>query len=137
MIPKFDGYADKVRESFANQEMMQTLGAKLIEVSPGEVHIEAEVTDGLRQQHGYAHAAMTFGLGDSAAGYAALSLMPADCEVLTVEMKINLMAPAQGTLVAIGHVVRPGNRVMVVNAEIWSGYEQVALMQGTMIAVRE
>lgn len=136
MTPKFEGYADKIRASFAQQEMMQTFGARLVSVDPGEVIISAAVTSGLQQQHGYAHAALTFGLGDSAAGYAALSLMPEEAEVLTVEMKINLLAPAKGDLVAEGRVVRPGNRLLVVAAEVWSGDDQVALLQGTMIAVR-
>lgn len=133
MTPSFDGYATKIAASFAAQDMMQTFGARLVSVDPGEVRIDARVRPGLRQQHGVAHAALTFGIGDSAAGYAALSLMPEDSEVMTVEMKINLLAPAEGTLLAIGRVVRPGRRIMVVTSEVWSGDIQVALLQGTMI----
>ncbi|MEM1387130.1 MAG: PaaI family thioesterase [Pseudomonadota bacterium] len=115
--------------------MMQTFGARLTRIEPGAVTIEAEVADGLRQQQGFGHAALTFGLGDSAAGYAALSLMAAADEVLTVEMKINLLAPTKGTLRAEGRVIRPGKRLIVVSSTVWSGTTQVALLQGTMIPV--
>jgi len=135
VTPAFAGYAEKVRASFAKQDMMRTFGARLVSVDPGCVRIEAPVGPGLTQQHGVAHAALTFGLGDSAAGYAALTLMPEPAEVMTVEMKINLLAPADGTLLAVGRVVRPGRRIMVVSAEVWSGETQVALLQGTMIPV--
>ncbi|MDJ0825130.1 MAG: PaaI family thioesterase [Rhodobacter sp.] len=120
---------------------MRTLGAELVRVEAGAVEIVAPVLDEMRQQHGFAHAAVSFALGDSAAGYAALSLMEGPDEVLTVEMKINLLAPAQGArLHAKGHVVRPGRRLVVVGAEVWAetdgGAVQVALLQGTMIPVR-
>ena len=138
--PRFAGYADKVRASFARQDMMRTLGAELVRVAPGEVEIAAPVLPEMRQQHGFSHAAVTFALGDSAAGYAALSLMDKTDEVLTVEMKINLLAPASGTrLVAKGHVIRPGRRLVVVGAAVFAedagGGTQVALLQGTMIPV--
>lgn len=126
-----------IHESFATQTMMQTLGATLTKIAPGEVEISAPVQDNSRQQHGVAHAALTFAIGDTAAGYAALSLMSAEAEVMTVEMKINLMAPGSGDLVATGRVLRPGRRLMVVAAEVWGdsakGRVQVAALQGTMI----
>jgi len=139
--PRFDGYAAKIRDSFARQEMMRTLGAELTSVAPGDVVITAPVLPEMRQQHGFAHAAVTFAIGDSAAGYAALSLMDEDAEVLTVEMKINLLSHAAGKrLIAQGHVVRPGRRLVVVGATVFAQDEdgaqtQVALLQGTMIPV--
>ncbi|WP_172292517.1 PaaI family thioesterase [Pseudoruegeria sp. HB172150] len=141
MNPRFAGYEAKLHDSFDRQAMMTLLGARLSAVSPGEVEITAPVLDTTRQQHGYAHAAVSFALGDTAAGYAALSLMEEEDEVLTVEMKINLLSPATGTsLIAKGKVIRPGKRIVVVNAEVWAEAggtsKQVALLQGTMIPVR-
>jgi uncharacterized protein (TIGR00369 family) len=132
--PRFDGYAAKVRASFARQAMMATFGAELRDVAPGRVEIAARVGEGLTQQHGVAHAALTFGIGDSAAGYAALTLLDEAAEVMTAEMKVNLLAPAAGPeLLAVGEVVRPGRRLVVVTASVWSGETRVALMQGTMV----
>lgn len=140
MKARFPGFEAKVRDSFSRQALMATLGARLARVEAGRVEIAAPVLDAVRQQHGFAHSAVSFALGDSAAGYAALSLMEAPDEVLTVEMKINLLAPAEGDrLVAMGRVIRPGRRLVVVGAEVWAetGGErvQVALLQGTMIPV--
>ncbi len=139
--PRFAGYAAKIRDSFARQDMMRTLGAELASVAPGEVVITAPVLPEMRQQHGFAHAAVTFAIGDSAAGYAALSLMDEEAEVLTVEMKINLLAPAAGRrLIAKGHVIRPGRRLVVVGATVLAEDDtetqtQIAVLQGTMIPV--
>ncbi len=135
---RFDGYAEKVRRSFDQQSLMQTFGARLHSIEPGACTIAAPILCGLRQQHGFAHAGLTFALGDSAAGYAALSLMPEETEVLTVEMKINLLAPAKGELlVAKGRVIKPGRRLIIVGAEVFAcdnGKDvSVALLQGTMI----
>ena len=120
--------------------MMTTLGAKLHSLEEGAVSISAPILPGSLQQHGAGHAGLTFAIGDSAAGYSALSLMGADAEVMTAEMKINLLSPAVGDLlIARGRVVKPGRRLIVVTAEVWaqSGEEekQVALLQGTMITV--
>ena len=130
--------ADEIAASFAAQGMMATLGAELVEAGSGRVVIAAPIRAEVGQQHGFAHAALAFALGDSAAGYAALSLMPEGAEVLTVEMKINLLAPAAGErLVATGEVVKAGRRVSVVKAEVLAeaegGRRLVALLQGTMI----
>jgi len=100
----------------------------------------ANVAPHVLQQHGVAHAGLTFAIGDSAAGYAALTMMPPDQEVMTVEMKINLVAPARGPLlVADGRVCRAGRRLSVVQAEIRGGDADdaplVAVLQGTMIPV--
>ncbi|MFN3953604.1 MAG: PaaI family thioesterase [Pararhodobacter sp.] len=120
--------------------MMQTLGAALVQAGEGVCVIRAPILPGVRQQHGAAHAGLAFTLGDSAAGYAALSLLPVDQEVMTVEMKVNLLAPAIGDAVeARGEVVRAGRRLSIVRAEVWAitGDERksIALMQGTMIPV--
>jgi uncharacterized protein (TIGR00369 family) len=131
----------RVRDSFARQSMMTTLGALLLDVTAGRCRIAAPILPGSRQQQGYGHAALTFALGDTAAGYAALSLLPADREVLTAEIKINLLAPAIGErLVAEGRVIKPGRRLVVVQSEVWSetggDRRQVALLTGTMVPVR-
>ncbi len=126
----------RIRESFARQTMMQTFAASLTEIATGMCRITAPVSPGALQQHGYGHAALTFALGDTAAGYAALSVVPEGQEVLTAEIKINLLAPARGAeLSAVGRVIKPGRRLVVVSAEVHAGETLVALMQGTMIPV--
>ncbi|MYM54875.1 PaaI family thioesterase [Thalassovita mangrovi] len=132
---------DRIKSSFEAQAMMQTLGARLISAGGGECVIEAPILPGSRQQHGYGHAGLTFAIGDSAAGYAALSVMPEGHEVLTSEIKINLLAPAKGDLlIARGKVIKPGRRLIVVTSEVFArdgGEEkQIALMQGTMVPVQ-
>ena len=134
-------YELRIRDSFARQSMMQTLGACLSSIQSGAVEIEAPILDGSRQQQGFAHAGLTFAIGDSAAGYAALTLMAADQEVLTTEMKINLLAPGQGeTLVARGRVIKPGRRLMVVQSDVYAVQDNaerhIAMLVGTMIPVK-
>ncbi|MFW8596192.1 PaaI family thioesterase [Cribrihabitans neustonicus] len=130
----------RIRESFARQSMMQTFGAGLERVSEGQVVIGAPILPGSRQQHDVAHAALSFALGDTAAGYAALTVMPADQEVMTAEIKINLLAPGAGErLRATGRVLKPGRRLVVVSAEVHAlsaGEEKlIAVLQGTMVPV--
>ncbi len=132
--------AAKLRESFSRQGMMATFGAEIVEIAPGGVVVSAPILGLARQQHGFGHAALTFALGDTAAGYAALSLMPLASEVLTVEMKINLIAPAAGDrLIATGRVARAGRRLTVVTAEVEAEADgrrkTVAILQGTMLPV--
>jgi uncharacterized protein (TIGR00369 family) len=131
---------NRIRNSFASQTMMQTLGAEITDVGQGSVTITAPILPGSRQQHGVAHAALSFAIGDSAAGYAALTQMPEDSEVMTAEMKINLLAPGAGDyLRATGKVIKPGRRLVIVTAEVHAitGSEEklVALLQGTMVPV--
>ena len=134
MKATYHGYEEKAKASFSAQSLMTGFGAVLEEVTPGRCVISAPVGPGVRQQHGHAHAGLTFALGDSAAGYAALSLMPEEAEVLTVEMKINLLAPTSGErLVAVGEAVRAGRRLSVVRAEVKAQDRAVAVLQGTMI----
>ncbi|NVO26660.1 PaaI family thioesterase [Donghicola sp. C2-DW-16] len=129
----------RLRASFAQQSMMQTIGAELTSVADGTVTITAPVGDGVRQQQGFAHGGMLFSIGDSAAGYAALTTQPEGTEVMTIEMKINYLAPAAGQLEAVGRVIKAGRRMVVVAADIWADdgtrRRQVAMMQGTMIPV--
>ncbi len=128
----------RITESFDKQSLMRTLGAQLDSVAAGQVVISAPILEGTRQQHGFAHAALTFALGDSAAGYSALSVMPEGYEVLTAEIKINLLAPGKGDrLRATGRVLKAGRRLVVVAADVYAideGREVlIAVLQGTMI----
>ena len=133
---------NRMRDSFARQTMMQTLDAQLVSIAPGRCVIRAPIVDHLRQQHGAAHAGLAFTLGDTAAGYAALSVMGEETDVMTVEMKINLLSPALGeALEAVGQVMRAGKRLTVVTAEVFAlqgeTRKSVALLQGTMIPVAQ
>lgn len=130
----------RIHASFARQGLMQTFQAQITSVGEGRCVIEAPILPLAMQQHDAAHAGLTFALGDSAAGYAALTLMPEGQEVMTVEMKINLLSPAVGDrLVATGEVVRAGRRLTIVRAEVEAitgdKRRTVAILQGTMIPV--
>jgi uncharacterized protein (TIGR00369 family) len=104
----------RVRDSFARQGAMGTLGAELAEVASGLVMIELPIEPRLSQQDGFLHAGVVVAALDSACGYSALTLMPDDAEVLTVELKVNLLAPAAGDrLVAKGEVLRAGRTLIV------------------------
>ena len=132
--------AAKVRESFARQGLMATLGAKIIGLEPGTCRIAAPVRAETGQQQGFAHAGLTFSIGDSAAGYAALTLMPEEAEVMTAEMRIHLLRPGGGErLVAEGRVVKPGRRLMVVATDVYAEdggkRSHVAMLTGTMVPV--
>ena len=131
----------KIQSSFDAQSMMATLKASLVHVSMGQVVITAPILEGSRQQHGFAHAGMTFAMGDSAAGYAALSVMALEDEVLTAEMKINLIAPARGDIMrATGRVIKPGRRLVVVGADVHmvtdNSESLIAVLQGTMVPIQ-
>ena len=135
-----DNNAEKINASFQAQTMMQTLGARLTGVSKGCVEIQAPILPGSQQQHGFAHAGLTFAIGDSAAGYAALSVMPPDHEVLTSEMKIHLLSPGRGAvLIARGRVIKPGRRLVVVQADVYARTNDeevhIAMLTGTMVPV--
>lgn len=131
---------DRIETSFAAQNLMQTFGASLTRINEGTVEITAPILPGSLQQQGYGHAGLTFSIGDSAAGYSALTTMPDGYEVLTAEMKINLLAPAKGDrLIARGRVIKPGRRLVVVAADVFAftaGNEtHIAALQGTMVPV--
>lgn len=129
----------RVRDSFARQAFMGLLGASLHRVAPGEVDVELAWRADLLQQHGYLHAGVTTAIADSACGYAALSLMPADAAVLSVEYKVNMLAPAKGRrFLAQGRVVKSGRTVTVVRGEVLAFDDQgkarpVLVLLGTMI----
>lgn len=131
----------RVRESFARQTYMATLGAELARVSAGEVTIVLPVREALSQQHGSVHAGAVASVLDSAAGYAALTLMPAGAAVLSVEFKVNLLAPAVGERIeARARVVRSGRTLSVCTADAVAidaaGAERlVATLQGTMMCL--
>src|SRR5688500_12604312 len=117
--PSDPDFAARVRDSFGRQGAMAHLGARLADVAPGACTIELPYRPELSQQDGFFHAGVITTIADSAAGYAAFTLMPAQARVLTVELKINLMAPAAGELaIARGMVQRAGRTLTVVQAEV-------------------
>ncbi|MDO5648914.1 PaaI family thioesterase [Paracoccus sp. (in: a-proteobacteria)] len=131
---------ERIQASFDQQSFMTSIGARLTDVAQGRVTIECTAGPGFSQQQGFAHAALTFAIGDSAAGYAALTVAPPDHEVLTSEIKINLLAPAKGHLIAEGRVIKPGRRLIVVASDVWAVGDDgarihVAMMQGTIVPV--
>ena len=135
------GYEARVRASFARQRVMGTIGAKLARVAPGEVDIEIAFREDLTQQHGYLHAGVVAAVVDSACGYAALTLADAGAEVVSVEFKLNLLAPAVGErFVARARVRRAGRRVTVCAGDLFAvagGAEKaVATMLATMMTVK-
>jgi uncharacterized protein (TIGR00369 family) len=133
-------YASRVRDSFARQAAMSLIGARLADVAPGRCVIELPVRDELGQQHGYVHGGVVGMIADSAGGYAAFTLMPAEASVLTVEYKINMLAPAAGELlVATGEVLKPGRSLSIVRAEVVAvaggRRTRVAAMQQTLMVM--
>lgn len=138
--PSDPNYESRIRNSFEKQEAMKTIGAKLVTVMPGEVHIEFSFLESLTQQHGYIHAGIITTVVDSACGYAAYTLMPAESEVLTIEYKVNFMFPANGNrFKGVGRVIKPGRNITVCSGDIISfdGEKEkiVATMLATMISV--
>lgn len=134
-------FATDVASSFAQQAVMNLIGAKLSLVQPGTVEITLPYRADLTQQNGYLHAGIVTTIADSACGYAAYSLMPAGSSVLSVEFKLNLLRPAQGeSFVARAEVIKAGRTLTVVRADVFSINERtertlVATMQGTIICV--
>jgi uncharacterized protein (TIGR00369 family) len=138
--PKDPRYATRVRESFARQGAMRLIGAELIDVAPGYCAIGLVPRPEVAQQHGYVHAGMIGAIVDSAGGYAGFTLFPPDASVLTVEYKLNLLAPATGDrLVALGFVVKSGRTLAItrgeVHAERGGKRSLVALMQQTLMVM--
>ncbi len=118
MTPRDPDFEARVRASFDRQKVMRLIGARMTRVEPGLAEIELPFRDDLTQQHGFFHAGITSTIADSAGGYAAYSLFPPDSSVLTVEFKMNLLAPADGErLVATARVVRSGRTLTVCDLE--------------------
>jgi uncharacterized protein (TIGR00369 family) len=139
--PRDPDYERRVRESFARQRAMGTLGMRLLRVAPGEVEIALAFSEDLTQQHGYLHAGIVAAAVDTACGYAALTLTEAGAEVLSVEFKLNLLSPAAGEgFVARARVVRAGRNVTVCAGDLFAlkgGAEKpVATMLATMMTAR-
>lgn len=140
--PQDPEYEPRVRASFARQTFMTAIGARLSKVAPGEIEIELPWRADLCQQHGFVHGGVATAIADSACGYAALSLMAPDAAVLTVEFKVNFLAPARGErLVARGRVAKAGRTLTVCSADVLAverGREQaVATMVATLMALTE
>ncbi len=132
-------FQERVRKSFQRQKVMDTIGARMITVAPGLVEIELPYQASLTQQDRYLHAGIVTTIADSACGYAAYSLLPADVAVLTVEFKVNLMAPAKGDrFVARGRVLKSGRTLTVCQADVvaYPSEQTVATMLGTIMALR-
>jgi len=139
-VAKDPAYALRVRASFARQGAMTLIGAALTELAPGYCAISVVPRPQLLQQHGYVHAGIVATLVDSAGGFAGFTLFPADSSVLTVEFKLNLLAPAEGDrLIAEGFVVKPGRTLAItrgeVHAEAGGKRTLVALMQQTLMVM--
>ncbi len=131
-----------VRDSFARQGFMGTLGAELILVEPGRTEIALPYSDAIAQQHGYFHGGAIGAIADTAGGYAAFTLMPDGMTGLTVEYKLNIVVPAKGErLIARGHVVRPGRTLTITRADVFvvAGAEETlcAIMQQTLICLAD
>src|SRR6185437_2032236 len=139
--PRDPNFDQRVRASFARQTIMATLGATIASVAPGEVVLELPFRQEHTQQHGFLHAGVVTTVMDSACGYAALTLMDPGAAVLSVEFKVNLLAPARGERFrATGRVVRAGRNVTVVTGEfhvVGAENSLVAIMTGTMMSVRD
>ena len=138
--PRNPDFEPRVRASFARQNAMGLIGARMTRVEPGRVEIELPVREDLGQQHGFVHGGIVGMIADSAGGYAAFSLMPADASVLTVEYKVNMLSPAEGELlIARGEVLKPGRSLSVVRADVWARRgdreTRVAAMQQTLMVM--
>ena len=142
MTPADPDFERRCRASFDRQPAMTTLGIRLVEVAPGRVVAEMDHRADLTQQHGFLHAGIVSTALDTACGYAAFTLMPADAGVLTIEFKVNLLAPARGPeLWFEGSVTKPGRTISVVDARAFqqgpggAGRKLVATMTATIMTV--
>lgn len=135
MEPQDPDFALRVRSSFDRQAAMKTIGASLGVIEPGRVTIELAHSPALTQQHGFLHAGMIATALDSACGYAAFTLMPHDAAVLTIEYKINLLAPGKGQRFRMeGVVVKPGRTITVVDGRAWAIDDGTEKLIATMTA---
>jgi uncharacterized protein (TIGR00369 family) len=128
-------YERRVRASFSRQGLMKHLGARMTELRPGHVELRTAYREELTQQHGYFHAGVSGSLADVACGYAAYTLMPEDSSVLTVEYKINLMAPAAGEeLIARARVIRSGKTLKICAADVFARKGEAETHCATVLA---
>jgi uncharacterized protein (TIGR00369 family) len=140
MKPQDPDFAQRVRASFERQAAMKTIGASLGDIEPGRVVIELPYSPALTQQHGFLHAGMVATALDSACGYAAFTLMPADAGILTIEYKINLVAPGKGQRFRMeGQVIKPGRTITLVEGRAFAiddGKEKlIATMTATEMTI--
>ena len=141
-VPPNPEFAVRVRDSFTRQAAIRLIGARLAEIAPGRCSIELPVRADLTQQHGFQHAGVVATGLDTACGYAAFTLMSADAGVLTIEFKVNLLAPARGPRLTFeGAVTKPGRTISVVDGRAWEsaagGNERklVATMTATVMTI--
>ncbi len=140
IVPGVD-FEERVRASFDRQQAMKTIGAELTSVTPGTVEIEMPFSEELTQQHGFLHAGIISAALDSACGYAAFSLMPENAAVLTIEFKVNLLAPGKGERFLFrGSVTKPGRTIVVADGQAYAfaadgEAKLIATMTGTMMTV--
>lgn len=132
-------YVQTVMDSFGNQGLLPTLGAELVDIQPGVVTLKLPFSPRVTQQNGFIHGGALTSIADTACGYAALTLMPPKSDALSIEYKINFLAPARGVMaVAIGQVVKPGGTITVCQANVYmvnlDNVERLtATMQATML----
>jgi len=143
IVPAAD-WDDRARSSFARQNAMKTVGAELTRVAPGLAEIELPFSESLTQQHGFLHAGVIAMVLDSACGYAALTIMPADVGVLSIEFKLNLLAPAKSghRFLFRGSITKPGRTIVVADGHAFALAPDaeprlIATMTGTMMVVTD
>jgi uncharacterized protein (TIGR00369 family) len=133
--PRDINFAEKVRESFARQPVMDLIGAELTRIEAGAVDIKLAYRADLTQQNGFLHAGITSTIVDSACGYAAFSLMPEGSDVLTTEFKINLLAPAAGDyFLAVGRILKPGRTLTIARGDVFAVRKDEKKMIATMLS---
>lgn len=142
LVPKDSNFVEKVRDSFSRQPVMTLIGAELTRIEAGMVDIKLKYREDLTQQNGFLHAGITATIADSACGYAAFTLMPAETDVLTAEYKINLLSPAKGDyFFAEGRVLKAGKTLSVVRSDVFTftkdEKKMVATMLATVVGVRK
>lgn len=138
--PKDEDYETRVRDSFSRQTITATLNLSIDRIAPGEIDLVMPFDRALTQQNGFLHAGIVTAGLDNACGYAAFTLMPAEADVLSVEFKTNLLAPAKGERFRFeGRVIKPGRTITVAEARAYAvgdgGERLVATMTGTMMVV--
>ena len=139
--PDSEAFERRIRQSFARQRIMETIGAELTRIEHGTVEIELDFDPKLTQQHGFLHAGILAAALDSACGYAAYTVIDADASILTIEFKVNLMSPGKGSRFLFrGEVTKPGSNIIVADGRAYAlrdgPAKLIASMTGTMMVVR-